>query len=165
MISIIKQIQASITGEAKWRRSVWWKCKRKAKDTNIHGKSQAPPQTKPLGLQTPPPPRKLANEEASRGLVKISTNCLRVYVSHLNIFILYMVSQEGCLIPLWETGFLAIEMALVLSHMRETLSKITPKSLMVCTIHRIWEPQLHTQPLWWIVQLKIIFKKTSVGGP
>jgi hypothetical protein len=52
------------------------------------------------GCKPPPPPRKLANEEASRGLVKISTNCLRVYVSHLNIFILYMVSQEGCLIPL-----------------------------------------------------------------
>jgi hypothetical protein len=32
---------------------------------------------------------------------------------------------------------LAIEMALVLSHMRGTLSKITPKSLMVFTIHRI----------------------------
>jgi hypothetical protein len=30
-------------------------------------------------------------------------------------------------------------MALVLSHMRETLSKITLKSLMVYTIHRIWE--------------------------
>jgi hypothetical protein len=37
---------------------------------------------------------------------------------------------------------LATEMALVLSHMRGTLSKLTPKSLMVCTIHRIWEQQL-----------------------
>jgi hypothetical protein len=45
--------------------------------------------------------------------------------------------------------------------MRETLSKITLKSLMVCTIHSIWEQQLHTQPLWWIEQLKIIFRKTS----
>jgi hypothetical protein len=51
-------------------------------------------------------------------------------------------------------------MALVLSHMRRTLSKITPKYLMVCTIHRIWQQQVHTQPLWWIEQLKIIFKKT-----
>jgi undecaprenyl pyrophosphate synthase len=25
----------------------------------------------------------------------------------------------------------------------------------------IWVQQLHTQPLWWIEQLKIIFKKTS----
>jgi hypothetical protein len=30
----------------------------------------------------------------------------------------------------------------VLSHMRGTLSKITPKSLMVCTIQRIYEQQL-----------------------
>jgi hypothetical protein len=37
---------------------------------------------------------------------------------------------------------LATDMALVLSHMRRTLSKLTPKSLMVCTIHRIWEQQL-----------------------
>jgi hypothetical protein len=29
-----------------------------------------------------------------------------------------------------------------LSHMRETLSKITLKSLIVCTIYRIWEQQL-----------------------
>jgi hypothetical protein len=32
---------------------------------------------------------------------------------------------------------------------------------MVCIIHRIWEQQLHTEPLWWIGQLKIISKKTS----
>jgi hypothetical protein len=31
LISIIKQIQASITGEAKWLRWVWSKCNRKAK--------------------------------------------------------------------------------------------------------------------------------------
>jgi hypothetical protein len=45
--------------------------------------------------------------------------------------------------------------------MRETLSKITPKSLMMCTIHRIWEQQLHTQPMWWIKQLNIVFEMTS----
>jgi hypothetical protein len=33
-------------------------------------------------------------------------------------------------------------LALVLSHMRGTLSNLTPKSLMVSTIHRIWEQQL-----------------------
>jgi hypothetical protein len=33
-------------------------------------------------------------------------------------------------------------MALVLSHMRGTLSKITPKSLMVCTIQKICDQQL-----------------------
>jgi hypothetical protein len=40
---------------------------------------------------------------------------------------------------LWKTGFLATEMALVLSHMRGTLSNLTPKSLMVWTIQRICE--------------------------
>jgi hypothetical protein len=37
-----------------------------------------------------------------------------------------------------------MEMALVLLHIRGTLSKLTPKSLMICTIHRIWEQQLAT---------------------
>jgi hypothetical protein len=40
MISIIKQIQASITGEAKWLRWVWNKCKRKAKYTIYRKKHQ-----------------------------------------------------------------------------------------------------------------------------
>jgi hypothetical protein len=69
---------------------------------------------------------------------------LGVYVSHLNISLLYMISQEvvsslNMSHLLWKTGFLATEMALVLSHMRGILSKITPKSLMVCTIQRIYE--------------------------
>jgi hypothetical protein len=72
---------------------------------------------------------------------------LCVYVSHLNVSLLYMISQE-VVSPLkvshilWKTEFLATEMALVLSHMKKTLSKLTLKSLMVCTIHRIWEQQL-----------------------
>jgi hypothetical protein len=75
-----------------------------------------------------------------------------INISHLNIFLLNMVSQE-VVSPLKvshsfvKTGFFATEMALMLSHMRGTLLKITPKSLMVCTIHRIWEQQLYTQPL------------------
>jgi hypothetical protein len=72
-----------------------------------------------------------------------------------------MVSQEVVSHFLWKIEFLATEMTLVLSHMRAILAKITPKYLMVCTIHRIWEQQLHTQPLWWIEQLKIIFEKTN----
>jgi hypothetical protein len=62
MISIIKQIQASITCEATWLMWVWRKCKRKAKYTiykkstsspSNQGKSQPPlpPQTKPYGWQ------------------------------------------------------------------------------------------------------------------
>jgi hypothetical protein len=41
-----------------------------------------------------------------------------------------------------KTGFLAIDMALVLSHIKGTLSNLTLKSLMVCTIYGIWEQQL-----------------------
>jgi hypothetical protein len=72
---------------------------------------------------------------------------LGVYVSHLNIPLLYMISQK-VVSPLnmshlfAETGFLATDMALVLTHMRGILSNFTPKSLMVCTIQRIYEQQL-----------------------
>jgi hypothetical protein len=86
--------------------------------------------------------------------------CINVF--HHYVSLLNMVSYlSRCLIFLWKTGVLATEMALVLSHMRGTLSKVTSKSLMVCTIYRIWEQQLHTQPLWWIDQLNIVFEKTS----
>jgi hypothetical protein len=114
------------------------------------------------GKHQSPPPRKAAKREASRGLVKITANCLSVlmYLISMSPFPTWSL-RKWCLILLWKTGFLVTEMALMLSHMRETLSKITPKSLMVCTIHRISEQQLHTQPLWWIEQLKIVFEKTS----
>jgi hypothetical protein len=61
-----------------------------------------------------------------------------------------------CLILLWKTGFLVTEMTLVFSHMRKTLSKITPKSIMVCTIHRIWEQQLAAA-----IYSVSVFEKTS----
>jgi hypothetical protein len=105
-----------------------------------------------------------ANQEASMCLVKISANYLSMfmYLVSMSPFSTWSLKKwcllSRCFVLLWKTGFLVIEMALVLSHMRETL---TPKSLMLCTIHRIWEQQLHTQSLWWIVQLKIIFQKTS----
>jgi hypothetical protein len=83
----------------------------------------------------------------------ISQLYLCVNISHLDISIFHMISQEvvshfEVFHPFMEDWVLATEMALVLSHMRGTLSKITPKSLMVCTIHRIWQQQVHTQPLW-----------------
>jgi hypothetical protein len=96
----------------------------------------------------------------------ISQLSLCINVSHLYVSLLNMVSQK-VVSPLKvshsfvKDWFLATKMALVFSHMRGTLSKLTPKCLMVCTIHRIWEQQLHTQPLWWIRQLKIVFEKTS----
>jgi hypothetical protein len=64
---------------------------------------------------------------------------LSVYIAHLNVPILYMISQK-VVSPLnmshlfVEDWILATEMALVLSHMRGTLSKLTLKSLMGCTI-------------------------------
>jgi hypothetical protein len=93
-------------------------------------------------------PCKEAKREETWGLVKISTNCLSVSIYLISIYPFSTWSLRKwcllsrCLILLWKTGFLATEMALVLSHMRETLLKITPKSLIVCTIHRIWEQQL-----------------------
>jgi hypothetical protein len=72
---------------------------------------------------------------------------LGVYVSHLNAPLLYMISKK-VVSPLnmshlfMEDWILATEMALVLSHMRETLSNLTSKSLIVCTIQRICEQQL-----------------------
>jgi hypothetical protein len=77
----------------------------------------------------------------------ISQLSLYINIYHLYFSLLNMISQEVvsplmCLILLWKIGFLAIEMALVLSHLRGTLSKIALKSLMVCTIYRIWEQQL-----------------------
>jgi hypothetical protein len=120
----------------------------KSKIYNIHAKARTPPQTKPYGWQTPIFPRKSANREELRGLVKISVNCLSVtmYLISMSPFSTWSLKKwcllSTCLIFLWKTKFLATEMALVLSHMRGTLSKTTPKSLMVCTIQRICEQQL-----------------------
>jgi hypothetical protein len=130
-------------------------------------KAPTPPQTKPYGRQTPISPRKSVNREESRGLVKMSANCLLVsiYLISMSPFSTRSLRKwcllSTCLIFLGKTGFLATEMTLVLSHMRGTLSNLTPKSLMVCTIQRICEQKLHTRPRWWTVQLKTISMKTN----
>jgi hypothetical protein len=124
------------------------KMQEKSKIYNIHAKAPTPPQTKPYGWQTPIPSRKSANQEESRGLVKMSANCLSVtiYLISMSPFSTWSLRKwcllSTCLIFLWKTEFLATEMALVLSHMRGTLSNLTPKCLMVCTIQRICEQQL-----------------------
>jgi hypothetical protein len=104
----------------------------------MDGKHQFPPQ--------------ISKSRRIKGLGEgVSQLSLGVYVSHLNVPILYMISQK-VVSPLnmshlfVEDWILATEMALVLSHMRGTLSNLTPKSLMVCTIQIIYEQQLHTQP-------------------
>jgi hypothetical protein len=78
----------------------------------------------------------------------MSANCLAVsiYLISMSSFSTWSL-RKWCLLStyviiLWKTGFLAAEMALVLSHMRGTLSNLTPQSLMVCTIQRICEQQL-----------------------
>jgi hypothetical protein len=70
------------------------KMQEKNKIYNIHTKAPTPPQTKPYGWQTPISPRKSANREESRDLVKMSANSLNVYISHLNVPLLYMISQR-----------------------------------------------------------------------
>jgi hypothetical protein len=141
-------MQASITCEVKWFRWVWGKCKRKAKYTIYKAKALSPPQIKLYGWQTPIPHRKSANREESRGLVKMSANCLSVsmYLISISPFSTWSLRKwcllSTCLIFLWKTVFLATEMALVLSHMREILLKFTPKYFMMCTIQRICEQQL-----------------------
>jgi hypothetical protein len=139
----------------------------KSKIYNIQDKTPTSPQTKPYGWQTLISPRKSVNREESTGLVKISANCLSVSMYLISMFPFSTWSPRKwcllsiCLIFLWKIGFLATEMALVLSHMRGTLSNLTPKSLMVCTIQRICKQQLHTRPWWWTVQHKTAFEKTS----
>jgi hypothetical protein len=124
------------------------KMQEESKIYNIPGKTPTPAQTKSYGWQTPICPRKSANQEESRGLLKMSANCLSVsiYLISLSLFSTWPLKKwcllSTCLIFLWKIVFLAIEMALVLSHMRGTLSNLTPKSLMVCTIQRICEQQL-----------------------
>jgi hypothetical protein len=124
------------------------KMQEKRKIYNIHVKAPTPPQIKPYGWQTPIFPRKSANLEESRGLVKMSANYLSVsiYLISISLFSTRSLRKwcllSTCLIFLWKTGFLATEIALVLSHMWGTLSNLTPKSLIVCTIQRICEQQL-----------------------
>jgi hypothetical protein len=77
----------------------------------------------------------------------VSQLSLYVYLSHLYAPFSTWSLRKWCLLStclffLWKTGFLATEMTLVLSHMRGTLSNLTPKSLIVCTIQRICEQQL-----------------------
>jgi hypothetical protein len=68
----------------------------KAKCTIYKAKELSPPQTKPYGWQTLIPPRKSANREESRGLVKMSANCLSVSI--------YLISMSPSLHDLSESG-------------------------------------------------------------
>jgi hypothetical protein len=124
------------------------KMQEKSKIYNIQGKSTNSPSNQAIWMANTNFPRKSANREESRGLVKMSANCLLVSTYLISMSPFSTLSPRKwcllstCLIFLWKTRFLATEMALVLSHMRGTLSNPTPKSLIVCTIQRIYEQQL-----------------------
>jgi hypothetical protein len=104
------------------------------KPSHMDGKHQSPPQISKS--------RRIKRFGESVGQLSLG-----VYIPHVNVPLLYMISQK-VVSPLsmshllWKTEFLATEMALVLSHMRETLLNLATKSLMVCTIQRICEQQL-----------------------
>jgi hypothetical protein len=90
----------------------------KSKIYNIQGKNTNSPSNQAIWMaNTIPPPRKSANREESRGLVKMSANCLSVsiYLISMSHFSTCSLRKwcllSTCLIFLWKTGFLATEMA------------------------------------------------------
>jgi hypothetical protein len=120
----------------------------KSKIYNLQGKSTNSPSKQAIWMANTNFPPQISKLRRIKGFGEdVGQLSLGVYIPHLNVPLLYMISQKWfllltCLIFLWKTGFLATEMALVLSHMRGTLSNLTRKSLMVCTIQGIYEQQL-----------------------
>jgi hypothetical protein len=73
------------------------KLQKKSKIYNIQGKAPTPPQTKSDGWQTPipPPPPQISKSRRIKGFGEnIGDLSLGVYISHLNVSLLYVVSQE-----------------------------------------------------------------------
>jgi hypothetical protein len=74
------------------------KIQEKNKIYNIQGKASTPPQIKPYGWQTPippPPSPQISKLRRIKGFGEdIGQLSLGVYVSHLNVSLLYMISQE-----------------------------------------------------------------------
>jgi hypothetical protein len=65
----------------------------KSKISNIQDKAQTPPQTKPYGWQTLISPPQISKARSIEGFGKdIGQLCLSVYVSHLNVSLIYMIS-------------------------------------------------------------------------
>jgi hypothetical protein len=131
------------------------KMSKKSKIYNIQGNAPTPPQTKANHKLHIKPSHKDGKHQFPPQISKsrrikefgedIGQLSLGAYVSHLNISVLNLISQK-VMSPLKVSHsfmkdwiFFATEMSLVLSHMRITLSKLTPKSFMVCIIHSIWE--------------------------
>jgi hypothetical protein len=71
------------------------KCKRKAKYTIYKSKAPTPPQTKPYGWQIPIPPPQISKSRRINGFGEnVGQLSLGVYVPHLNVPLLYMISQK-----------------------------------------------------------------------
>jgi hypothetical protein len=71
------------------------KMQEKSKIYNIQDKAPTPSQTKPYGWQTPISPPQISKLRRINGFGKnVGQLSLGVYVSHLNISLLYMISQE-----------------------------------------------------------------------
>jgi hypothetical protein len=70
------------------------KCKRKAKYTIYKSKALTPPQTKPYGWQTPIP-LQISKSRRIKGFGEnVGQLSLSVYISDLNVPLLYMISQK-----------------------------------------------------------------------
>jgi hypothetical protein len=121
------------------------KMQEKSKIYNIQGKNINSPSNQVIWMTNTNSLSQISKSRRIKGFGKnVGQLYLSVYIPHLNVSLLYMISQKvvspvNMSIFLWKTRFLATEMSLVLSHMRGTLSKLTLKSLMVCTIQRICE--------------------------
>jgi hypothetical protein len=67
----------------------------KNKIYNIQEKAPTPPQTKPYGWKTSTPPRQISKLRRIKGFGEnVSQLPLCVYISHLNISFLNVISQE-----------------------------------------------------------------------
>jgi hypothetical protein len=68
---------------------------REKQNIQYTGKATTPHQTKPCEWQTPIPPQQISRVRSIKGFGEdISQLFLGVYVSHLNVSLLYMISQE-----------------------------------------------------------------------
>jgi hypothetical protein len=118
----------------------------KSKIYNIQGKSTNSPSNQAIWMANTNFSPQISKSRRIKGFGEyVGQLSLGVYISHLNVPLLYMISQKVVSPPnmshfLWKMRH--VERALVLLHMRGTLSNFTRKSLMVCTIQRIFEQQL-----------------------
>jgi hypothetical protein len=65
------------------------------KSTIYKAKAPTPPQTKPCGWQTPIPPLQISKSRRIKGFGEnVGQLSLDVYISHLIVPLLYMISQK-----------------------------------------------------------------------